>query len=486
MDTDESSARYRELEQRYLKVKAERDALQNSLAIRLRDRLGRHPWVAGLFNLLWQWDRARAGTAGHGRAAGQLTAEWLLKSNVFPCPLFPIAHRNERLGTPGKPKAILVSHDARRAGAQLIALNLLREFSADSGFEFFVLFRHSDGAKSELVAEFARFAHVIRNDDQVHMVEGEWLAQAIALMHPPGVAFAITNGADSLEFIPKLKSANIPVVALVHEYLDIIQYTSRWPSYLVHRFLFAADKVIFPSAFTYTVALRAANPPQDKIAVLPQGLLDPRFGTGDRTAGRRRVRERHGIPEDAALILGCGSIDARKGADLFTMLAARLLARADGERLYFLWLGGENEYSGEIRHWINRALLVMPRSEHLILAGKHALVEDYFLAADVFALTSREDPFPCVVHEAMAAGLPVITFEGNGGAAEALEGDCGRIVPYLDVGAMADAVLDLLADPAAAAELAERARQKVRSAYDFHAYYLRLRKLMREELRLPV
>ncbi|MBK9020721.1 MAG: glycosyltransferase [Sulfuritalea sp.] len=40
--------------------------------------------------------------------------------------------------------------------------------------------------------------------------------------------------------------------------------------------------------------------------------------------------------------------------------------------------------------------------------------------ADVFALTSREDPFPSVALEAMDASLPVVAFEGSG------ESPCSR------------------------------------------------------------
>ena len=63
---------------------------------------------------------------------------------------------------------------------------------------------------------------------------------------------------------------------------------------------------------------------------------------------------------------------------------------------------------------------------------------------------SASDPFPCVVHEAMAAETPVIAFSGVGGAPEALEGGCGIIVPFGDIAAMAEAVLASYRDADAA------------------------------------
>jgi hypothetical protein len=65
-------------------------------------------------------------------------------------------------------------------------------------------------------------------------------------------------------------------------------------------------------------------------------------------------------------------------------------------------------------------------------------VNAFFSAADAFTLTSREDPFPTVALEALAAGVPVVAFDGCGGIPELLkENALGYVVPYCDVPAMA-------------------------------------------------
>ena len=55
----------------------------------------------------------------------------------------------------------------------------------------------------------------------------------------------------------------------------------------------------------------------------------------------------------------------------------------------------------------------------------------YYLAADLLVLTSREDPCPLVNMEAMESSLPVVAFQGAGGAPEVLA-DAGICVPYLE------------------------------------------------------
>jgi glycosyltransferase involved in cell wall biosynthesis len=69
-------------------------------------------------------------------------------------------------------------------------------------------------------------------------------------------------------------------------------------------------------------------------------------------------------------------------------------------------------------------------------------VGGFFCAADVFTLTSREDPFPSVVLEAMQAGLPTVAFQDSGGIPDMLaQYGAGVAVPLGDAAAMADAIL---------------------------------------------
>ncbi|MBC7762671.1 MAG: glycosyltransferase [Candidatus Saccharibacteria bacterium] len=52
-------------------------------------------------------------------------------------------------------------------------------------------------------------------------------------------------------------------------------------------------------------------------------------------------------------------------------------------------------------------------------------------------MTSREDPFPSVVLEAMDAEVPVIAFQDATGTQELLERGAGALVESFDVSAMA-------------------------------------------------
>jgi glycosyltransferase involved in cell wall biosynthesis len=91
------------------------------------------------------------------------------------------------------------------------------------------------------------------------------------------------------------------------------------------------------------------------------------------------------------------------------------------------------------------------------------------MAADLFALTSREDPCPFVNLEAMESGLAVVAFQGSGGAPEVLK-EAGACVPHLDVPSMASAVRDLLNDPAKRAAMGKQGQAKIRQNFTWDRF----------------
>ncbi len=93
----------------------------------------------------------------------------------------------------------------------------------------------------------------------------------------------------------------------------------------------------------------------------------------------------------------------------------------------------------------------------------------WFAMADVFALPSREDPFPLVCLEHAAMGHPLVTYR-NGGIVELLEAAgpaaATGVVDHLDVGAMADSVLDFLSSERLSDRAGAELRERVLSHHD--------------------
>jgi glycosyltransferase involved in cell wall biosynthesis len=92
----------------------------------------------------------------------------------------------------------------------------------------------------------------------------------------------------------------------------------------------------------------------------------------------------------------------------------------------------------------------------------HDRVIEAYVAADVFALLSRHEPWGVVVNEAAACGLPLVLSDRVGAAPDLLrDGENGFLVPVDDAAAAADA-LRRLSDPEARARMGACSAEIVR------------------------
>ena len=105
---------------------------------------------------------------------------------------------------------------------------------------------------------------------------------------------------------------------------------------------------------------------------------------------------------------------------------------------------------------------------------------DYLSALDIFALTSREDPFPIVMLEAASLGLPLVCFESTGGGPEFALHKAGLIAPYLDIFTFAQHILALANDKEARRRLGAAGAEEVRRQYDIDVQAPKLLKIIND------
>ena len=93
-------------------------------------------------------------------------------------------------------------------------------------------------------------------------------------------------------------------------------------------------------------------------------------------------------------------------------------------------------------------------------------VEDYFRAADVYALPSAREGLPIALLEAMSCGLPCVASNLPGATDVMVEpGVNGLLVPPGDAAALAAALGEVLGEPANAAQMGAAARRTVEERY---------------------
>lgn len=363
---------------------------------------------------------------------------------------------------------LVVSHDARLHGAQLLALSLVRELAQGLGYRVHVLAL----GPGPLLPEFVRFAEVEQVD--LDSSGAGWLDDYLARIKGLGIREAIVNTTASAPCVPGLQGAGIRVIALVHELPDLIRAhgLGRQARLLAER----ADYLVFP-AQSVREAFARFGPVEDERAVIrPQGLFKRnRFKPSQREQARQDLARRLGLEPDAQVVLAVGFGDHRKGFDLF--VAAGLRVCRVNPRVHLVWVGAiDPSLEAEALRRIDDAGLL----GRFVFTGHAADTDPFYAGADLYALTSREDPFPSVVLEALDAGLPVVGFKGAGGFA-ALEGTgCLELVPAFDTEAYAGALAALLADEPRRARIAGDARAVVRRELGFRRYLLDLMALSRD------
>jgi glycosyltransferase involved in cell wall biosynthesis/SAM-dependent methyltransferase len=206
------------------------------------------------------------------------------------------------------------------------------------------------------------------------------------------------------------------------------------------------------------VAARLLRLASDRVATVSEACalplrrhgLDPLLVTAGVEAPPRHVHARDGGPPVVGML---GTVCARKGSDVF-VAAAEEVARRGGQ-VEFRLVGPLAP--GAERPWAEALV------ERALRAGvRWSTTNDAFSELrdwDVFALPTREDPFPLAVLEALAVGLPVVA-TNVGGLPEQVSADTGILVPADEVAPLADAIEMLLADPARRREMGERAAEE--------------------------
>jgi glycosyltransferase involved in cell wall biosynthesis len=388
-------------------------------------------------------------------------------------------------------KVLFISHDARRHGAQILLLHFLRWFKANTNIAFEIVLK-GDG---ELRSEFEALAPVtLWNEKEAlrdivrrlklepyakravsslrlapfkERLRGRSRHRAIAengelfreRFRDAKFDLIYSNTGTNGKVLEALSGLNCPVVCHVHE-LDycLNHQTERDNTEQVKKY---TNHYVAVSQAVKENLVRQLHLAEDQIDVVHEFIPATSHPGPERSAD---IRRRLGISDDAMVVGASGTTDWRKGPDLFIQLAQSIRRRGTVAPVHFVWVGGDNEGPAfaALRHDVVHAGLEL--FVHFTGAVDNPL--EHFALFDVFVLTSREDPFPLVNLEVASLTTPIVCFDGAGGAKEFVEDDCGFVVPYLDIEAMAESVVRLIESPALRKRLGDAAADKVRERHD--------------------
>ncbi|WP_447590782.1 glycosyltransferase family 4 protein [Aquipseudomonas campi] len=168
---------------------------------------------------------------------------------------------------------------------------------------------------------------------------------------------------------------------------------------------------------------------------------------------RERVRDEHGIPADALVVLFLGRLNTDKG--LREM--AQAMVQLDGQFPDLHWLIAGPDEGGMVEHIRSVAGRL---GERLHFQGFTREPEAYMAAADIFCLPSYREGFGSSVLEAAAAGVPSVATRIYGLTDAVEDGVSGLLVPPANVPELTVALRRLIEDGALRATMGEAARTR--------------------------
>jgi glycosyltransferase involved in cell wall biosynthesis len=350
-------------------------------------------------------------------------------------------------------RMLLIGHDAFPGGAQHLLLNIGRTLRAEYGteFEFLLL----DGG--DLASAYGALAPL------TIVTSNAQLSAKLVSLAQTGFTGAIVNTAAAARVVADVRAANIRPVLLMHELPRVRRekhLTDHARAGITH-----AASIVFSAPTVRDAVFRATG-----LAADGRALILPQYASKDLRydpVAAAAVRTELALTPADHLIVGVGYADMRKGFDLFLQLWRALRAPLAAARFCLVWAGGIDP---GLERWLAPEIAAATATGTFRMAGYRNDIAILFSAATAFALTSRADPLPTVVMEALSAGCPVTAFDSTGAAADLLRsvGE-GAIVPNGDAAAMARAIRTLAATPITLSQREAR-RAKVTNTRDFSAY----------------
>ncbi|HVC93127.1 MAG TPA: glycosyltransferase [Pirellulales bacterium] len=226
--------------------------------------------------------------------------------------------------------------------------------------------------------------------------------------------------------------------------------------------------------------------PRDKIRVIPPGYDDTRFYPVS-LATRQALKL--ALDAEGPIVLALGRLARNKGYDLLLRSATRVFERVPGARL-LLAVGSTRLNDDELGQLsaLRRLAAELGIAERVLFRDyiPDDLLPNYYRAADVFALSSRYEPFGMAAVEAMACGTPTVVTTEVGLWEQITFGLDALYADPFDAEAFGHALCQVLRYPRVADQLAKYGSQRARARFTWSGISQEVLEVLHGLDRLPL
>lgn len=159
-------------------------------------------------------------------------------------------------------------------------------------------------------------------------------------------------------------------------------------------------------------------------------------------------------------VIAVGRLDYQKGFDRL-LQAWKMVCQNDKYADWHLDIFGQGEWKGMLQQMIDEAEM----NNRVCINRPTVNIGEEYTKSDMLVMSSNYEGFPMVMIEAMACGLPVVSFDYKCGPKDIIRhGDNGLLVSNGDIEGLAVAMMKLMEDEAYRKRLSDNAK-KIVSTY---------------------
>ena len=201
---------------------------------------------------------------------------------------------------------------------------------------------------------------------------------------------------------------------------------------------------------------------QDIYATVKKPILKPGVDTTKFKPidNKKALRESLGIPSDKTVLLTVGRFVQAKGFQHVIDAMANLPS-------CHLVMVGDGEIFNDLKARVDKLGL----SKQVSLFGSQSNTVPYYQVADIFLMSSLYEPLGQTILEALASGLPIVAYKGDGvvtATAEILSDNEAVFTEDISPKGLVNCINKIAGDDALSKELAESSREIAQSRFSWH------------------
>lgn len=329
-----------------------------------------------------------------------------------------------------KKVCLLIASMAKHGGGERVASNLANSFCEEYEVTLISVFGNYQSVVYDLDPRI-KYLQIITSQTRLRYVifKGWFSLHAILNKIHPDVTLLI--GTNTWPFLPAFLGTGIKCIACEH--LNLQNIISVSSAFLAPGRLYAVrkcDKIVTLTQEDSEAYARRYRLPSQKITHI-YNWIDP--------AVIKHFQVRDG---KAKKILSAGRFDPVKGYEMLVETAGEILHRhQDWE--WHIYGAGDREYQEKIKRLIMQKNL----DDRLIIKEPIKDIYEKYAEYDFLVMTSYYEGFAMVLLEALACGLPVISFDCPTGPREIVtDGVNGYLIQCYDVSLMTEKIEELIND----------------------------------------